>query len=386
MKVGIITFWVWDENYGSQLQCFALQQALKRMGHIPFLIRNTDSSTSGRSGIFSSLRRWCWRVFYLVRIFDVIKRKRECRLRAFPDFRKKFITQSEKEYSSMSELRSDCPYADVYLTGSDQVWNCFPLNEEGKVWFLDFAPLGFPKISYAASIGKNRSDPDSIKFMKPLLASFTAISVREEIGVSICALAGRNDAVQVCDPTLLLEKSDYQKILNFSGTSNKRGILAYALNLNKKEDFKWDVVKAFARERQLNLSVVPAQKRSRKVLPRKHFFFPNVIEFLSAIENATCVVTNSFHGIVFSVIMERPFLAILQEGETATTNNRVTGFLSSLGLSDRIYEDGDFSKKMDTPIDWASVREKLSVLRASSLDFLKNALVKCEKQIQEQKK
>lgn len=382
MKIGIITFWVWDENYGSQLQCFALQQVLKRMGHLPFLIRKTDPLLPPKKFSISMLLcRYICAILHPRRTLDGIRKRRECRSRAFPDFREKFISRSEKKYSSIWDLRKDCPQADAYLTGSDQVWNCFSQDEEGKAWFLDFTPQGAPKISYAASVGKNRSDEESICFMRPLLSQFTAISVREKEGISICAKAGRSDAVQVCDPTLLLTKSDYQRVLNFSRKSNRKGVFVYALNLESKEDFCWDIVEGFAKERLYKLNVVPAQKKSCMVLPRRYFFFPNVLEFLSAIENSACVVTNSFHGVVFSIIMERPFLAILQRGETRTTNNRITGFLSALGLSGRIYEGGDFSAAMDAPIDWASVREKLSVLRERSLEFLRTALAKCEEEI-----
>ena len=126
------------------------------------------------------------------------------------------------------------------------------------------------------------------------------------------------------------------------------------------------------------LRVIPLQG-AECCIPEKYSISPDPYEFLQAFQEALCIITNSFHGTVFALIMRKPFITILQKGETAVQNTRIFSLLESLGLEDRIYhpEKGSMAEQLDRPINWTAVERNWEALRIHSMEFLKNAIQQC---------
>lgn len=216
--IGILTLWESSDNYGQQLQCWALQRELVKLGQSPYLIRyDTSLKIGGKAKLLHNLKRLI--KFFLTHIImsknrlkvtndQVQEYNTKNEIRKFKEFRDSNIIQSQAFYKNIKELRKQPPKADIYIVGSDQVWS-YPLSyEESKAYFLDFGSSNVKRIAYAASFSLP-SYPENLKrILKKQLEKFDAISVREKTGVNICRDIDV-EAQLVLDPTLLLSKNDY---------------------------------------------------------------------------------------------------------------------------------------------------------------------------------
>lgn len=407
MKIGVITFWWSKNNYGQVLQCYALQKMFLRLGHEPFLIRFGGASTPKKRTVASicmSLLRCALKCLNPLRVAKYFSRRRERELarlersraldfesrdrRDFDGFRMKNLLVSERRYNSFEELCANPPKADVYVVGSDVVWSTADdrFGDWHRAMFLDFGFAETARISYAASFGAADFGKRYLRAIAPHLKRFSSISVRESTGVEICKKAGRTDAVHVLDPTCLLDKDAYLDVAkSVPSLKERRCFFFYGLNFDDAKDVYYADQKDFCRSRGCRFiaTLSDGMNLAYDRLPEAEYAFDTIPEWLAHYRDAEYVVTNSFHGVVFAVLLEKQFLLLPLKGRYAVLNARPVSFLASLGLGERIYEGGDFSAKMEAVIDWKSVRETLSEMRERSLEFLKKALDKCEKQIWE---
>ena len=207
MRIGIITYWSSSDNYGQQLQCFALQKYLKGLGHDAYLIKYMPISS------VPLWRRIVRSIKYRLLISSEQKEndKKNAEIsgtnellnakRNFVGFRNNYIDSTDIVYHSIHELRANPPKADVYICGSDQVWNNRLEDENTAGWFLDFGSPKTRRLSYAASIGREIDSKEYESFSK-YLKRFDAISVREKSGADIVKSMGRDDVVVVPDTEL----------------------------------------------------------------------------------------------------------------------------------------------------------------------------------------
>lgn len=359
------------ENYGSALQYFALQNYLKKMGHSVFWIRYIPKKERGISR--SRLKKLLSPSATLNFLRQRLNASRQVSYpRGFDDFFYKYLNLSERTFDSIEELREFPPEADVYIVGSDQIW-----HSANEIVFLDFGPKDIKRISYAASSKWGHLSSDWYRIARKYISSFYAVSVREKQGIIECAKAGRNDAKWVVDPTLLLKKEDYLKLLAVKNPCEGNGfLLGYFLNIDSISSIPWQEIKGLSSRKGLGLKVIPLQG-AEKCIPRENIIIPTLEEWVQLYSDADYVVTNSFHGTVFSIIMKKPFLVTLQKGHTARENARFTSILGSLGLEGRIYDsDGGESiiVRMDEEIIWSDVEDKLNELTESSKEFLRMAI------------
>lgn len=348
--VGILTFH-WAANYGAVLQAFALEEYLNQndidsciINYVPFytkFVNKVSMVIHGHANRISTLNNK-----------DAVINK----------FREKYFTYSEKKYNSYKQLEK-CENFDIVITGSDQVWNpSFTMNGEGKVTLSYFASFcNAKKIAYAASFGANKLPDDMKKIIKQQLCEYAAISVREKKAVSILKDMAL-DAEIVCDPTLLLKSEDYEKVINDSQINNKYQVFNYIINSG------WDISKKinnyicnelFHDKTKYNGSVI------------------SIPEWLYNIKNSEFVVTDSFHGTVFSILFHKPFVSVVDMKNSM--NDRIVTLLDTLGLSDRIiseFNENKLSLMIDDKIDWIKVEKKLNGYRNISKDFLIGALEK----------
>ena len=340
-------------NYGALLQYYALQKVLEKEGFDVYWLRyRFPPSKKTLKDRFRFLKHWTKnRKFYHTqkRIMDFVDTN---------------LKLSPKIYFSDTELEEHLPEADIYLTGSDQVW-----GGTLKANYLCFVPERSKKISYAASFGKGSISEEQKEIIKPWLKRFQGITVREKTGISICADMGIT-AKQVLDPTLLLMKEDYPTIQT---EDKNKYTFCYFLNVKDRNDVPIDAIKQYCVQQNMALHITGGVAGVNHIVPGEEQLFLNIDEWLTRYKNAECIITNTFHGTVFAIIFRKPFLVLLQTGESAAQNERLYSLLEQFGLLGRIMHRNEaIDMQMNCPIDWEKVSTiqkaqanlSLSILRA----------------------
>lgn len=360
MDIAILTlerYWML-RNYGTLMQCYALQTVLKRLGHKPVLIQRLHAKEcKGRKAVLQQL------LTDTAHPVATLRRMRD--LAAFRSFRKCHITATPKCYTD-KELASSPPAADCYLCGSDQVW-----SHCGAAAFLSFAPAG-KRIAYAPSAPWAECDDAWKRMAAEHLPHFAAVSVREDAGAELCQALGIPATVAM-DPVLLLDAGDYAPLMP-PPRQPKPYLLVYALNLGSRQDIMWDEICRYAEERKMKVAVI-ARQGAGQHFPADMVQDPSPGEFLRLFADAACVVTNSFHGTAFSLLFGKPFAAILQQGKSAAQNPRFLTLLARTGQQHRLLRQADdLPQLLQTPCSPAL--PELESWRAKSLTFLQAALDK----------
>ena len=362
MKIGILTFWTSNDNYGQLLQCYALQKHLRDAGHDVFLIRYDRSLDLRRTPV--PLWRKLLKVFnpnLLVRMV-VLRRKgkersRQAALewqnhpRGFDAFRSRYLGQSDVLYRSWEALKAQPPEADCYIVGSDQVWNFYQAtlaDSRGLLhaFFLDFGKPETLRMAYAASWGKTQIGPDFCSEIRPLLATFNYVSVREKSGISLCRSCGYENAEFRCDPTLLLPAEAYRELTRKEQAKvpDKKYVLVYRLGNPCVFDVK--KVEAWATGKGLRLVYVTANA----LYDSLEKTYPTIPEWLALVEHAEYVITNSFHCCVFSLLFQRKFAAVPLTGKAIGMNSRMDTLFELFHVKPRWFT-GDFSV-LEEPVHW----------------------------------
>ncbi|MCK5129868.1 MAG: polysaccharide pyruvyl transferase family protein [Clostridiales bacterium] len=351
MKIGTITFH-WGTNYGATLQAYALQQYLLSQGYDTEIIDYKPRKVRQYEMLWTFVRR------------DF---KRLIKLRKFNIFRKFFLSLSKRTYYTNKQLVNLCQHYDTYITGSDQVWNvAFTDHAEGKPtlsYYLNFADKNKKRVSYATSFGTNEL-PDKIKSLVVSdLEQFDAISVREATGKGIIEDMGF-DATITLDPTLLLKENDYNKLLVGVKTKNTYPLFSYILHDNQ----------SFAHELKDHVYSTYFDSKQDAKYENEPISIP---EWLYNIKNAKLVLTNSFHGVIFSILFHKKFIVVPVEG--SDMNDRIITLLNYVGLSDRLITSVNkeaIDRLINSNTDWNKVDSDLQVYKKSSEAFLHETLEK----------
>lgn len=382
MRIGIVTFWQSGDNYGQLLQAWALQRYLRAMGHEPFLIRYDIAGRKIRPAFWKRCVKLflvypaCRKAAGMLRAMKE-KGKRSLmeagnRRRRFDEFRETHLAMSGRVYGSLAELRRNPPEADCYVTGSDQVWAQLLSVEENRAFFLDFGDASVRRVAYAPSFSMSEYPSRLRPLLKGCLERLDSVSVREEAGVEICGSVGTR-AVRVVDPTLLLDREDYLPLLA-GGRRAAPYVYVYCPNISSPDELRWDELKSFARGSGTDILATTASGYvpGYELLGGVPYVYPTVPEWLAYMDGASLVVTSSFHGVAFCVLLETPFVYVPLKGRYSRGNGRVLDLLRDLGLGDRILRDG--KPYAGTGIGWAEVEERLRALRGQSVRYLREAL------------
>lgn len=355
MKIGILTqhFLL---NYGGIIQNFALQQVLLKLGHDPLTFEHDTCY---------SRTRW-----FLRSAKHVLKNHSLKGLPVYPTYQgrignKNFIKFVLKNIRSVTvnDFTPDLTQKyglDAYVVGSDQVWRpAFNLGPRLGNMFLDFAGDDVKKISYAASFGCKEWEytEEQERMCGKLAKRFDAISVREASGVDLCKEHFGVDATLVLDPTLLLNKEDYGKVCHDVPKKEKH-IFVYSLVVSEGV---LAVAEKVAEAMGLSIIVKQAGRKVKKE--------DTIEDWFAEFRDADYVVTDSFHGMVFSIIFNKPFSIVMNP---SGGNDRYLSLLSQLGLMERIVSDE--LQPVFSAIDWSDVNHRLPELRKASFEFLKTNL------------
>lgn len=359
-KLGILTFHRAD-NFGAVLQNYALQQAIISLCVSPETIDYHSKRIDEAYRVFR--KPTCKESFsrkFKNRIWDIINLKNAyiSKMR-FENFRKQYLAISSSEYSVNNISDSDF---DIYLSGSDQIWNKEIIGEEDEsVFSLSFTNQ--KKATYAASCGNVNCLIDKTDALKEI----NIISVRE-LELSIFLGEKGICSVVVLDPVFLLDKEQWNALIKDIPIRKNKYVFLYYIDSGR------DVAALIANKisHELGLQVY-YPKRYDKTSIKNHYgissFSDGPLEFIAEIANAEFVVVSSFHGAAFSIIMEKEFVAVLHE----KTGERVKNLLVELGLEDRIVTDSDdFERRRHTfkKIDYKLVKERIDLMKGKSLECL----------------
>lgn len=386
-KIAVSTLVNAKENYGQLLQAYALQAFLKKKGYDAVLIRyKRKFSLKDEKGIRKILK-FFYQLFKTVSFSQVNKSEIVhsspeviARHKHFENFYNEYFTNTEKMYYTIDELRNEPPKADVYVAGSDQIWNWGGRYGYNPVYFLQFGGNGIKRVGYAVGMSKIVASKEAKKELKKYLKRFNSLALREPTGVPVLKECGFSDPKVVADPTLLLEKEDYLSLIKNDVKPQKDFLLGYFINFNSKEELDWSSIREYLNENDLDFKYISSEgylKSINQLDEYKNEFY-TVPEWLEAYSNAKCILTTSYHGLLFSIIMRKPFLFFFIDDErTVPGRNRPKYILSQLGLESRIYfknSDRTLKEQLDEPINWSEVETKLEKLRNYSIDYLINAI------------
>ena len=343
MKIALITYHR-ALNYGAVLQTYATCEFLKRMGHEVQLIDVRVHQ------YHSFIRRV---ISYLN---DNIKRYK------FYRFRHRYYPVLTRKYVSIEQLRKYPPVADLYMVGSDQVFNTKISADLAPAFFLDFGSKDVKRMSFSSSFGEENWYPTSTltkERLTSLLKNFGCVTIRERTGCKICKEEFGIDAYQTIDPTLLLY--DFSCFLKNNREENS--IVSYCFGYNRLLDSK---IQSIAKTE--NLKVRHLYKSLRCTLPliQSHV---SVEQWIRCIAGAKYVITDSFHGLIFCLINHRQFVVLVKNSLRAT---RIKNILSLLGLESRMLEYDssveNITTVLHTVIDYSKVDVEIDNLRKKSVE------------------
>ena len=369
-SIGIITIHKIN-NYGSVLQAYALQKVCEDLGYKVEIIDydfpnnfHLDNKYAAVSDTQPNEPKWIKALFAKA----LIRQHKGIRL-----FVEKYQHLSAKKYHQVEDFTANPPSYDVYITGSDQLWSPRHCNGD-PAFMLYFAPDNALKISYAASIGSN-AIPDELKNVYvELLSRYKHIAVRENTGADVIRGLIGKDAKIVLDPTLLLDKNEWNKIATPRRIVKRKYILCYFLNYTFNA-FPYVDDLATEIQRQTGYGIV------RVARPPHKLTFNNAIykigaspeDFLALVRDAEIVLTTSFHGTAFAVNYGKPVFSIVQNRNAS--DSRQISLMHNLGLDRQVLSVEDkFPMVSEAYYDIDEQQMMLEKLRTDSKLYLKKAL------------
>lgn len=378
IKKNIATMtWIRNNNYGSILQAYALQKILLNSGYKNEIIDYNPSKLDRTINLFKSHNSLKW--FY-VKFKDFISKKRSRsvghdisgKYLKFDEFANTYLIRT-KEYKKIEELRLLSGKYDAYICGSDQIWNPNLLNPP---YYFSFLNDNDKKISYSPSFGvKQIKSSKKKKIIKKYLDKFSSISVREEQGKNILTDLGINveNIPVVLDPTLLLNVEQWSKLIKENKICNDEYLVCYFLGENENY---WKSAQNIAKELNLKIFIIPNCEDS--YIQKNMIIGDDIgpIEWLSLIKNSKVVLTDSYHGILFSIIFNKCFYAYkrFEDNLRESQNSRVENILKKLKLEKRLYAKTEIIDEINDDLDYRETKEKLEKYRERSINYLLNSI------------
>lgn len=362
-KIRVVTFH-YAHNYGAMLQAYALQKKIERCQkeiEIKF-IDYRKKSIVNLYKVFIPLRKniikWVVENYNTLKYYDLKK----LRYNVFNDFLncKLHLTNAVR---NINEIEN----ADVYITGSDQVWNPDIVGEVSDIYTLNFGDDKIKRISYAASIGSSKIEEKYKADYKNKLERLDYISVREEDAKKALEEIIDKPIEVVLDPTLLLTENEWNEKIQDCKREKENYILAYVV----EEDEEYTKIVNYLSEKT-GLKVIHFEKRDKYKNVLRSAYTDGPLEFVNLLKNAEYVIATSFHATVFSIIFHKKFFIVPHK----KTGSRVTNLLKKLGINNRVVHTLNDFEKIDYNFetDWNLVEEKLEQERRKSIDWLNKAI------------
>lgn len=346
MKIGIITIHC-QTNFGSVFQAYALHQFLKDEGFDNFVI-------DYRPGyIINSGSGFRKRIKTLL-FYAELKSERK----KYDLFINNYITLTSQSYKSYIELKANPPEADVYISGSDQLWNpdyACGNDDSYKLKFIDKKT----KISYATSIGKKEISRDKLSALVSSVSEYYALSVREKSSSELLINEMNRDVRWVCDPVFLLDKSHYEQMCDV----NRYGeyVLVYLADNGDLLDKTIEVVKE-----HYKCKVILACGSIARCFCDEHIKNPGPVEMLTLVYHAKAIITGSFHATSFSHIFNKDFFSILP----SRNGERLVSLLEMSGFSNKAIINANDLDKINFKFDFAFSNASIANFKIKSQKWL----------------
>lgn len=350
MKIGMITLHS-IYNPGSSFQAYGLQRFLAENGHeIEIIDYRPDYSTVGKDKLKGIVRKILFH-----RNEKKVKEK-------FESFINERMLLSAKRYGSYQELEKNPPVSDLYISGSDQLWNMYYDCGRDDAYYLTFAKGG-KKISYATSLGKKTVPAEELQHIAERIQDFSMLSVREKSSSELLEKKLNRPVHWVCDPVFLLPVEVYQSMT--SHPDQGRYAVVY---LSEESDLLNQVVADI--KAKLNCKIILMGGNRTRCACDEHIKDLGPYDFLSMIEHAEIVISSSFHATAFSHIFHKKFGVILPENN----GERIRSLLGLSGLNNHILELATDIPAIYEEIDYDEVDERLTPFIKQSKETLLNAI------------
>lgn len=360
-RIGILTFHR-TQNYGAVLQAYALCQALSVYDVVCIDYNPPKARMAGHypHKLYHKHKSITYNLKHILK--NVILKKNIKKEKKIHNFIETFIPVTKKKYYNLKQLKDAKQQFDILISGSDQIWNPHLTGGElDTAYFLSFGNKYQKKIAYASSAGSHMFNETEKEIVKNSLSSFHAIGVREKILKNQINKILGNTARTVVDPTLLLTKKDWLKI---------------SAPLDDLEDFllvysfgNCKLCEKIARRlsKSLNVKIITINKKIKDAISRKDL---GIQEFIGLFNKAAFIVTNSFHGTIFSIIFRKKFFSAWYSDNPYRAQNLLNG----LGLESRLIKNKEQFDKAEVAVNYTIAEKKLTELRQASLDFLNDAV------------
>lgn len=359
-------------NAGASLQAYALQQYLISLGVNNEIIDYKPDYLSKHYSLTTidnpKFNKGVLKYVYLIAKFPHrfinmcgLKKKR------FDKFKNKFLILTEERYRSNDDLKINLPKVDIYVAGSDQIWNTLFNNGRDPAFYLDFAPDGKTKLSYAASFATEYILNEYKEIVKKRISRLDYIGVRETSGVKIVNNLGLDRGKQVMDPVFLLSKEKWDELESNSDMRIFKEKYLIVYDFDNNENIR-NIAQLIAKDKNLKIYSFFKNEYSDEIIDN---YGP--IEFISLIKNSEYVISNSFHGTAFAIIYEKDFLVIDRKEKL---NTRMRDLLKLLGLEERMVIN---SIENYNSIDYKQINQKITREVFKSKEFIKIGIDICAK-------
>lgn len=374
-KVGLLT-WTVYENYGTYLQAYALKKTIENLGYKVEFINYHPVGKNENIFVRVIKRPWYYVKLFLKMIYTGKKNyllsyeTQVDRHNKFIRFKKEnfFMTKNCDSYDSLKDLNKSFS---VFVCGSDQIWNP---NYFDAHFFLDFVSQSYKKVAYAPSFGTDRIQNSNILMqVQNLLNDFCFLSVREHSGQNIIKKLINKDIPVVLDPTMLLEADEWRTLEDENFHLPDNYLFCYFLGSN---ELYWKAVYKFAVQFHLKIVVIPIYSfdygRSdwvlRDVGPQ---------DFIKLIDKASFICTDSFHGVVFSILFKKKFAIFKRflSNDSNNQNTRVDNLVEMFNLYSKVFQKDNLENIYSNELPWNDVFSSLNAKKKSSLSYLCDSLI-----------
>lgn len=366
MKISIMTIH-YIHNYGSVLQTYATQYLFEKAGYDVQTVDYVRPNCRRENVLADQYKRdqqnGSIRSYPIIRSILSYKRKYHVKRcdSVFHAFIVKYIHLSQT-YDTAESLMQNPPIADVYCTGSDQMWNSIWNDGILKEHFLAYAPAGKKRIAFSTSFGRTELDKSELETTRPFIQKYDAISVREKSALDLLEQMDYKNGVHILDPTLIMTADEWASQLSIIPIINCRYVLTYGLNENHELG---KFAQKVAKDNGLRLINIGLSRRAY-FNPGKTVLLPSVETFLALIKYADYIVTDSFHGTAFSLNFNKQFF-VFYPGRFST---RLQSILALTHQEQRVVSDSNTDWKEITPIDYTVVNPILAQERQKAWRFI----------------
>jgi len=369
-KIGILTYH-FTNNYGGLLQAYSLQKFLKNKGYkvdfINYIPKHVEQG--GRYlNIFNSKNlKGNIKIFYMKMINFYLNNFLDKKfLLKFDNFRKKKLRINSNKINNSIDLRNISSKYKILIAGSDQIWNTSDQYGLDKNYFLDFS-LDTINISYAASFGKDKIDNKYKNQIKKLIKNFNKISMREKSGYKIVKKLTQKKITITPDPTFLVD--EFNSLLPKKNFYNGNYIFCY----NLRSDHLVNKLAIYL-SKKYNIPVITPFNINRRWPQIGKTVYPGPEEWLSLIKKAKFVITNTFHGTIFSILFKKEFIATELPSNKKNYSDRLKNILKDLSLYNRYINNFniiEIEKILNKRIEWNIVKKRTNFLKKKGKKFLK---------------